>query len=165
MISVVFIFIIITNTFFPFIVIVCHVLPKRMCRKLCGDWLLGLTLGISLLCFMGNIFPPVSPKDVKGRGFNLKTSKSHKSAMQMTPVVHQTTRMLMCDHVSWIPYFLPSLFLSRERENFTLKCNQIFSGERKGRALPWNVNKWLWGRKSLNVPGARHNLCLPAFMT
>lgn len=39
-------------------------------------------------------------------------SKSHKSAMQMTPVVHQTTRMLMCDHVSWIPYFLPSLFLS-----------------------------------------------------
>ena len=64
---------------------------------------------------------------------------------------------------SWHIY--PSLFLSRERENFTLKCNQIFSGERKGRALPWNVNKWLWGRKSLNVPGARHNLCLPAFMT
>lgn len=51
-----------------------------------------------------------------------------------------------------------------EKENFTLKCNQIFSGEWNGRALPWNVNKWLWGGKSLNLSGVMHNLYLPAFM-
>lgn len=42
-----------------------------------------------------------------------------------------------------------SFLLSKERENFTLKCNQIFSREWKGRALPWNMRKWLWRDKSL----------------
>lgn len=120
MISIVFIFTIITNTIFPSLSLhVIHWQRFTMCQgELGDDWLFGLTPGLSVQCFK-TVFPSVSPKDSDG-GISLKNYTSHQSAMQRTHRVHQPTRILI-SHQCLCSCFLEGLLPLR-----LCPCNLVF---------------------------------------